>query len=58
MIPEEVRRLAGIEAGMEVDVLYFTGGIHILPVLSLDEAEGALKGLDIRLEREKTDRQS
>jgi AbrB family looped-hinge helix DNA binding protein len=57
VIPEDVRRQAGIRPGMKLEVVYFKGSIRLIPVPSLEELEGALRGMDIDVEREKQDRE-
>ncbi len=53
VIPQEVRERMDIKPGQKVTFMEWKGGVVIVPVLSADEAFGFLKGLDVRLEREK-----
>jgi len=53
VIPQEVRERMGIKPGQRVTFMEWKGAVVIVPVLSPDEAFGFLKGLDVKLEREK-----
>ncbi|MBN9400409.1 MAG: AbrB/MazE/SpoVT family DNA-binding domain-containing protein ['Candidatus Kapabacteria' thiocyanatum] len=56
VIPQEIRERMNIKPGQRVTFLEWRGGMLIVPVLSPDDAFGFLKGYDIRVEREKEDR--
>jgi hypothetical protein len=42
-----------IKPGQKVTFMEWKGAVVIVPLLSADEAFGFLKGLDVKLEREK-----
>lgn len=60
VIPEQVRRAAGITSGMEVNVLSKGGVVYVVPVRSIKEVarslKGKLSGADLKNYREKKDR--
>ncbi|MBU3680153.1 MAG: AbrB/MazE/SpoVT family DNA-binding domain-containing protein [Candidatus Kapabacteria bacterium] len=53
VIPQELRERMDIKPGQKVTFMEWKGAMVIVPVLSADEAFGFLKGLDVKLEREK-----
>lgn len=60
VIPEEIRRSAGIKVGMEVNVLSKSGVVYIVPVKSIEEVSRRLEGKfspsELKNYREKKDR--
>ena len=60
VIPEEVRRAAGIKAGMEVTVLSKSGIVYVVPVSTIEDVarrlEGRFSASDLKSYREKKDR--
>ncbi|GAB4440710.1 MAG: hypothetical protein OHK0011_23220 [Turneriella sp.] len=52
VIPREVREAAKIKPGSKVDIIYYNGRIHFIPIRPLKELQGSLKGMDTHLERE------
>ncbi len=60
VIPEEVRKSAGIKPGMQVSVLHKGGIIYIVPIKSIEEIADSLakkfSSSDLKNIREKKDR--
>ncbi|MEX2393304.1 MAG: AbrB/MazE/SpoVT family DNA-binding domain-containing protein [Actinomycetota bacterium] len=56
VIPKEIRRLVPISPGQEIEVIAKDHLIYLVPVPSLDELRGILRGADISDYREKEDR--
>lgn len=52
VIPREVREAAKIKPGSKVDILYYNGRIHFIPIRPLSELRGSLRGMDTNIERE------
>jgi len=52
VIPQNVREALGLKPGQKVRVIADRGHIEIVPVLSMEEARGFLKGIDTTLSRE------
>ena len=55
VIPRRVRESLGIQAGHEVQIIPYENRIELIPLKSLQEMRGFLKGIDTSVERE-TDR--
>jgi len=56
VIPKEVREQVGIRPGQELMVFVKHGSISLVPVLSLDELQGFVKGINTEGFREEVDR--
>lgn len=52
VIPKEVREAMGITPGQEVAVLRYRGRIELIPMTSVREMRGFLRGVDASVERE------
>ena len=51
VIPREVRESLGLSPGVELDVFAYDGRIELVPVRSVRELRGILKGSGARIER-------
>ena len=56
VIPKEVRDQISVKAGQKVTMIAKNGVIHIVPVVSLRQLRGALKGIPTTGFRDKADR--
>jgi len=56
VIPKEDRERAGIKPGQKLMVLVKHGIIKLVPVRTLDELQGFVKGINTEGYREETDR--
>lgn len=56
VIPEDVRRRLKIKPGEKIQVFDFENRIELIPVRSIKEMRGFLKGIDSTIERECDDR--
>jgi AbrB family looped-hinge helix DNA binding protein len=52
VIPKAVREALGIQPGQKVQVLHYQNRIELIPIRSMREARGFLKGIDTTVERE------
>ena len=52
VIPSRIRRLLGVEPGQKVKVILYDNRIEMIPVRSVKEARGFLKGIDTAVDRE------
>ena len=52
VIPLDIRRSLGIEPGHEVQMIQFQDRIELIPVKSIREARGSLRGIDTTVDRE------
>jgi AbrB family looped-hinge helix DNA binding protein len=52
VIPLRVRRALGIRPGQKIQVIPYEGRIELIPIRSLKEAKGFLRGIDTSVERE------
>ena len=52
VIPLRVRRALGIRPGQKMQVLPYEGRIELIPIRSLKQAKGFLRGIDTSVERE------
>ncbi|MFQ5946662.1 MAG: AbrB/MazE/SpoVT family DNA-binding domain-containing protein [Anaerolineae bacterium] len=52
VIPQKVRESLGIKPGQKVQVIQYGGRIELIPVKSIKESRGFLKGMDTSVERE------
>ncbi len=55
VIPQDVREALRLKPGQKVKIIADRDHIEVIPVLSMEEAQGFLKGIDTTVERE-TDR--
>lgn len=56
VIPKQVREQMKIEPGQKLSFIVKGGVMYLVPVLSLDELHGFVKGMDTSDIREKVDR--
>ena len=56
VIPKEVRRNLNLRPGKKYQVIAYGECIELVPVKSVKEMRGFLKGMDTNVEREKEDR--
>jgi AbrB family looped-hinge helix DNA binding protein len=56
VIPREVREALKVEAGQKMRVVAYDRHVVFVPVRSIKEARGNLKGMDTDVQREKEDR--
>ena len=52
VIPSRVRELLGMRPGQKVRVFLYDNRIELIPVRSIKEARGFLKGINTTVERE------
>ncbi len=52
VIPSRVRKLLGMRPGQKVRVILYDNRIELIPVRSMEEARGFLKGIETGVERE------
>ena len=52
VIPSKVRQSLGLQVGQKVHVLLYENRIELIPVRSMREMRGFLKGIDTHVERE------
>lgn len=52
VIPKEIRESMGIVSGQKVQILSYQGRIEVIPLKSMKEMRGFLKGIDISVVRE------
>lgn len=52
VIPKEIREAMNIKPGQKVQVLKYDGYIVLIPVMSVEEARGFLKGIDTDIPQE------
>jgi len=53
VIPLRVRRALGIRPGQKIQVIPYEGRIELIPIRSLKQAKGFLRGIDTSVERER-----
>jgi AbrB family looped-hinge helix DNA binding protein len=53
VIPKEIRRKLGIEAGQKFRIVEYQGRIEFIPDRDIGQLKGFLKGLDTTVVREK-----
>jgi AbrB family looped-hinge helix DNA binding protein len=51
-IPQAIREALGIQPGQRVQVILYQSRIELLPIRSVREMRGVLKGIDTTVERE------
>ncbi len=52
VIPSRVRKSLSMRPGQKVRVILYDNRIELIPVRSMKEARGFLKGIDVTIERE------
>ena len=52
VIPKRIRSSMGLKPGQKVQLIEYAGRIEIIPVRSVAEARGFLKGIDTTIDRE------
>ena len=53
VIPKEIREALGIVSGQKVQMLTYQNRIELIPLKSMREMKGFLKGIDTRVQRDK-----
>jgi len=53
VIPKEIRESMGIVSGQKVQIMSYQGRIEVIPLKSMKEMRGFLKGIDTSIVREK-----
>ena len=56
VIPQSVRKALNIRPGQKLQVLVYNQGIHLVPVVPVEQLRGFLKGIDTDVPREREDR--
>jgi AbrB family looped-hinge helix DNA binding protein len=56
VIPKKIREMLRIRSGQKMQVLAYNNRVVLIPVRSIKEARGSLKGMDTTLIREEEDR--
>ncbi|MFH1634714.1 MAG: AbrB/MazE/SpoVT family DNA-binding domain-containing protein [Chloroflexota bacterium] len=57
VIPQRVRQSLNIQPGQKMRVIEYGNHIVMVPIRSIEEARGSLKGIDTDPQREKEDRE-
>jgi AbrB family looped-hinge helix DNA binding protein len=57
VIPRQVREALHVKAGQKMRVIAYDNHVVLVPVRSIREARGSLKGIDTDVQREKEDRE-
>jgi AbrB family looped-hinge helix DNA binding protein len=52
VIPKRIRSSMGLKPGQKVQLIEYAGRIEIIPVRSVADARGFLKGIDTSIDRE------
>ena len=52
VIPKEIRESMGIVSGQKVQIISYQGRIEVIPLKSMKEMRGFLKGIDTSIVRE------
>lgn len=52
VIPKEIRESMGIVSGQKVQIMSYQGRIEVIPLKSMKEMRGFLKGVDTSVVRE------
>ena len=52
VIPKEIRESMGIVSGQKMQLLSYAGRIEVIPLKSVQELKGHLRGIDTSVERE------
>jgi len=55
VIPQAVREQIGVKPGQKMRVLAYNNQVILIPVRSIREARGSLKGIDSDVQREEED---
>jgi AbrB family looped-hinge helix DNA binding protein len=56
VIPKRARKLLGIVPGQKLHVIVYAGQVVMIPVRPIQQARGALRGLEMDFERDEEDR--
>ena len=56
VIPKDIRTRLSISAGDHLQVIPFEGRIELVPSRSAKQLRGIARGIDTRIERDRTDR--
>jgi AbrB family looped-hinge helix DNA binding protein len=57
VIPREVREQFGLKPGLKLAFIPYKKTLRVMVVPPIEEAEGFLKGIDTKIEREEEDRE-
>lgn len=57
VLPREVREYLGVEPGRKLRLLLYDGQVRLVPVPTLEEARGSLRGMDTNVEREEEEQE-
>ena len=52
VIPKEIRESMGIVSGQKVQIMSYQGRIEVIPLRSMQEMRGFLKGIDTSVARD------
>jgi AbrB family looped-hinge helix DNA binding protein len=52
VIPSRIRKLLGVQPGQKVKVILYDNRIEMIPVRSVEEARGFLKGINTSVDRD------
>ncbi len=52
VIPKEIRESMGIKSGQKVQMIAYQGRIEVIPIKSMEEMKGFLKGIDTTVSRD------
>jgi AbrB family looped-hinge helix DNA binding protein len=52
VIPQKARQLLNLKKGQKMQVIAYDNRVVLIPVRPIQEARGALKGIDTNIERE------
>ena len=56
VIPQKVREQMGVKPGQKMHVIAYDNMVVFIPVRSIKEARGSLKGINTNVERDEEDR--
>ncbi len=52
VIPQRIREALGLVPGQKIQVIAYNNRIELIPLRSIDEARGFLRGIDTTVDRE------
>jgi AbrB family looped-hinge helix DNA binding protein len=56
VIPEKTREANGLKAGTSFEIISYNNRIELVPIKSIKELKGTLKGIDTNIIRDEDDR--
>lgn len=56
VIPLKVREMLHIKSGQKMQIIAYNNRVVLIPVRSIKEARGSLRGMDTNIERDAEDR--